>query len=165
MNEFDNPDWNLAQVAAWVVYREAALVNQLDNPGQHDFGAIGLHKTMWPDDRKSHSTLDDLKTSLRNGSIKAYGYQSDCPNKLESVPKEAWADLHLRPPYAYKAENLTAQIQPWQNIRIDSSAVKKLWRRWTVPKRAVWSDGVIVIAPPFNKDLYFLECVKNFTVQ
>jgi hypothetical protein len=47
MNEFYNPDWNLAQVAAWVVYREAALVNQLDNPGQHDFGAIGLHKTMW----------------------------------------------------------------------------------------------------------------------
>jgi hypothetical protein len=29
MNEFDNPDWNLAQVAAWVIYREAELVNQL----------------------------------------------------------------------------------------------------------------------------------------
>lgn len=128
MTEFDNPDWNLAQVAAWVVYREAELVDLLSNAGAHDFGAIGMYETMWPVHRKFHGTLDNLKTSLRNGSIEAYGYHCDSPGKIEAVPKKAWADLHLRPPYAYKADDLTAKLQPWQNIRMDSTTVKKRWR-------------------------------------
>jgi hypothetical protein len=128
MDEFDNPDWNLAQVAAWVVYREAELVIQLANPDRHDFGTIGMYKSTWPDHRQIHDTLDDLMNSLRNGSITAYGYHCDSPNNLEPVPKKAWADLHLRPPFTYLTENLNVKFQPWKNIRFESSAVKKHWR-------------------------------------
>jgi hypothetical protein len=128
MNEFDNPDWNLAQVAAWVIYREAELVNQLADAGVHDFGAIGMYETMWPDRRQIHGTLDDLKISLRNGSIEAHGYHCDNPNKAVSVPKTAWADLHMRPPYAYRSQNLAENFQPWENIRVGSASVKAHWR-------------------------------------
>ena len=127
MNEFNDPDWNLAQVAAWVVYRDAELVNQLANAGAHDFGAIGMYETMRPAHRQNHGALDDLVSALRNGSVEARGYHCDRSNRIEVIPKEAWADLHLRPPYAYKADNLAAQFQPWEHIRIENSAVKKQW--------------------------------------
>jgi hypothetical protein len=127
MTEIDNLDWNLAQVAAWIVYREAELVVIMATAGARDFGTIGLYPSMWPEHRQIHSTLDDLKIALRNGLIEASGYQYDSPNKLEAVPKKVWADLHLRPPYAYSTENLTAMFQPWRNIRVESSAVKKHW--------------------------------------
>jgi hypothetical protein len=37
--------------------------------------------------------------------------------------------------------------------------------RWSVTKRAVWPDGVVVPAPLFDQNLRLLQCVEDFSVQ
>lgn len=128
MTEFDNLDWNLSQAAAWVVYREKALVEQYANPTASSYSAVELYPSMWPNGRKQHGSLKDLHAALRRGEIEARGYHCDNNNSLAPIPKEAWADLHLKPPFAYRANQLSAQLQPWKNIRLESAAIKKYWR-------------------------------------
>ena len=128
MADFDNPDWNLSQVAAWAVYRETKLVDELAYPRPHDFAEIGMYPTMWPKHRQIYGSLADVHASLRNGSIEAHGYHCDSPNLLQVIPRKEWADLHLSPPFAYMKNNRNPRFQSWKYIRLESSAVKKHWR-------------------------------------
>ena len=128
MTEFDNPDWNLSQAAAWIVYREKTLVEQCVNPTTSSFSAIELYPSMWPKERKQHGSLNDLSSALRSGSIEVRGYHSDDKNLLTFTPRETWVELHIRPPFAYQANQLAAQIQPWKNIRLESASIKRIGR-------------------------------------
>lgn len=85
MTEFDNPDWNLSQAAAWVVYREKALVEQCAKPTASSFSAIELYPSMWPNGRKQHGSLKDLHAALRGGEIEARGYHCDKHNSLAPI--------------------------------------------------------------------------------
>jgi hypothetical protein len=128
MSSFDDRNWNLAQVAAWVVYREPALVDQLATPAPHAYGAIGLYKSMWPAGRKRRDNIDTLHKALVNGRLIARGYKNKNGDELLEIPSREWVDLHLAPPYAYKASNLVEKNEPWLDIRMDSAITKKLWR-------------------------------------
>lgn len=128
MSSFDEKYWNLSQAAAWVVYREIELVERTANPTPHSFGSIAMYPSSWPKNCIKHSTLGILLTALQKGSVVAMGYRCDGPKRLSKIPSAEWADFHLAPPYAYKADRLVEKFELWQDIRLESAAVKKKWR-------------------------------------
>jgi len=128
MTHFDEPFWNLAQAAVWVVYREKKLVDNLANPKAESFAAIGMYPTMWPDHRKQHGKLSELHNALSDGRLQAKGFHEDAPDKLAVIPAEAWSDLNLNPPSAYDRRYPGKMYEPWRNIRAKSTDVKNLWR-------------------------------------
>lgn len=128
MTHFDEPFWNLAQAAAWVVYREEKLVDSLANPTAESFAAIGMYRTTWPDHRKQHGRLSALHNALSDGRLRAEGYHEDAPDKVAVIPAEAWSDLSLHPPSAYDRRYPGKMYEPWKDIRVKSANVKKLWR-------------------------------------
>ena len=88
MTHFDEPFWNLAQAAAWVVYREKKLVDNLADPKAGSFAAIGMYPSLWPDHRKQHGELSALHNALSDGRLKAKGCHEDEPDTLaESLLK------------------------------------------------------------------------------
>jgi hypothetical protein len=119
--------WNLAQAAAWVVYRETTLVESLVNPGPNAFGAIGMYPKMWPKERKKVGSLSQLHSALSAGRLIAHGYRGG-ESVLTEIPNREWADLHLAPPRAYDASRLAQKIEPWLLIRVDAADVQRLWR-------------------------------------
>ena len=120
--------WNLAQAAAWIVYRENKLVECLSAPEPGAFGAIGMYPTMWPKDRKAVGKLEELHDALTSGRLTARGYRKSGQRVLIDIPKREWADLHLAPPYAYEAAQLIQKIEPWRSIQVDAADMKRLWR-------------------------------------
>jgi len=127
MPSSDQLFWNLAQAAAWVVYRDRILVESLVNPGPNAFGAIGMYPKMWPKERKKVDSLKQLQSALSTGRLVAHGYRSgECV--LSEIPNREWADLHLSPPQAYDASRLAQKVEPWLLIRVDASDVQRLWR-------------------------------------
>lgn len=128
MSAFDQPDWNLAQAAAWVVYRERELVASLAYAPPLSFTSIAMYPTMWPPGRQEVGTLTDLRDALRSGRLVARGYHVDDPNNLKDIPREEWADLRLSPPNAYALGRPNAVREPWTAIRVDGATVKSLWR-------------------------------------
>ncbi len=130
MAEFDNPDWNLAQAAAWIIYRERELVELLSCPDAHAFGAIALYPSMSPPGRKAIGKLTDLARALRDGRLAAKGFRQKAPDDLEPIPAAEWADLHLRPPFAYDyaERSLADRHERWISIRVSSTDMRQIWR-------------------------------------
>jgi hypothetical protein len=122
--------WNLAQAAAWVVYRENELVGLLNSTEPGAFGAIGMYRSMWPKGRKTVGKLQELHDALTSGRLHARGYRNhkNSQHVLIDIPKREWADLHLAPPYAYDAAQLIQKIETWRSIQVDSADMKRLWR-------------------------------------
>ena len=114
--------------AAWIVYRENKLVERLSASESGAFGAIGMYPTMWPKDRKAVGKLEELHDALTSGRLTARGYRKSGQRVLIDIPKREWADLHLAPPYAYNAAQLTQKIEPWCSIQVDAADMKRLWR-------------------------------------
>ncbi len=46
-----------------------------------------------------------------------------------------------------------------------SKRFDRLWGRWTIPQRAVWSESVVLSAPAFDQDLRLPKRVENLEVQ
>jgi hypothetical protein len=138
--------WNLAQAAAWVVYRENELVGLLNSTEPGAFGAIGMYRTMWPKGRKTVGKLQELHDALTSGRLPARGYRNhkNSQHVLIDIPKREWADLHLAPPYAYDAAQLIQKIEPWRSIQVDSADMKRLWRsELEVKGRSVFDHDLI----------------------
>jgi hypothetical protein len=127
MPSSDQLFWNLAQAAAWVVYRERTLVESLVNPGPNAFGAIGMYPKIWPKERKKVGSLSELHSALSAGRLIARGYRSG-ESVLSEIPNREWEDLHLSPPQAYDASRLAQKIEPWLLIRVDAADMQRLWR-------------------------------------
>jgi hypothetical protein len=106
MPSSDQLFWNLAQAAAWVVYRERTLVESLVNPGPNAFGALGMYPKIWPKERKKVGSLSELHSALSAGRLIARGYRSG--ERVLSVfcepVSEKWRARTITPP--------TAAIQP-----------------------------------------------------
>jgi hypothetical protein len=52
MDSFDDKYWNLAQAAAWVVYREKKLLTQFEHPTREGFRSLGMYASMEPASRQ-----------------------------------------------------------------------------------------------------------------
>lgn len=128
MTHFDAPTWNLAQAAAWVVYRENKLVDNLIYSTAESFAAIGMYRNMWPEHRKQHGKLSALHNMLSDGRLKAKGYHEGAPDTLAEIPAEAWSNLDLHPPRTFDHQYPRKRYEPWKDIRVKSADVKKLWR-------------------------------------
>jgi len=128
MDSFNARYWNLAQAAAWVVYREKGLVEDLENANRDDYAAIGMYPTMWPEGRAKKGKLSKLTRALVDGRLTSWGYRASTPGKLEEIPSIEWAKLSLRPPLAYDSRHIAARIEPWTDILVRSTDLKKLWR-------------------------------------
>lgn len=128
MTQIDEPFWNLAQAAAWVVYREKKLVDDLGNADTDSYAAIAMYPTFWPDHRKPHGKLSGLHYALSDGRLEAKGCHTDKPNERVAIPSDYWPDLNLHPPKAYGIRYPSNKYEPWIKIRVNSADVKKLWR-------------------------------------
>ncbi len=128
MDSFDDKYWNLAQAAAWVVYREKELVTRFEHPTREGFMSLGLYSSMEPTSRQKFGSLRDLSLALTNERLQAWGYRANDDSHLEAIPSLEWPDLDLAPPLAYHVKNRPQKYQLWTNIRVESAAAKKLWR-------------------------------------
>jgi hypothetical protein len=128
MDSFDDKFWNLAQAAAWVVYREKELVTRFEQPTREGFMSLGLYSSMEPTSRQKFGSLRDLSLALTNERLQAWGCRANDDSHLEAIPSLEWPDLDLAPPLAYHAKNRAHRYQPWTDIRVESAAAKKLWR-------------------------------------
>jgi hypothetical protein len=128
MDSFDDKYWNLAQAAAWVVYREKELVTRFEHPTREGFMSLGLYSSMEPTSRQKFGSLRDLSLALTNERLQAWGYRANDDSRLEAIPGLEWLDLDLAPPLAYHVKNRPQKYQLWTNIRVESAAAKKLWR-------------------------------------
>ncbi len=57
MDAFDDKYWNLAQAAAWVIYREKKLVTQFEQPTRDEFMSLGMYPSMEPSFRHEVGSL------------------------------------------------------------------------------------------------------------
>ncbi|MBT6218522.1 MAG: hypothetical protein HN578_04100 [Rhodospirillales bacterium] len=128
MNSFGDKYWNLAQSAAWVIYREKELVDQFEFASRQSFMALGMYPSMEPESRCKLGELHELSRSLIEGQIVAWGYRDGGSIHPEQIPSLEWADLDLAPPFAYHAKYRAAQKQPWTDIRFESAHIRKQWR-------------------------------------
>lgn len=128
MTAFEDRFWNLAQAAAWVVYRDAGLINHFEGASRESYMAFTMYPMTEPKVPQNVGEINSLYKSLVGDRLKAWGYRADEPNRLTEIPSHEWQDLHLAPPLAYDAKNLSAQYQPWRDIRVESANVRKLWR-------------------------------------
>jgi hypothetical protein len=128
MDSFDDKYWNLAQAAAWVVYREKELVTRFEHPTREGFMSLGLYSSMEPTSRQKFGSLRDLSLALTNERLQAWGCRANDDSHLEAIPGLEWPDLDLAPPLAYHVKNRPQKYQLWTNIRVESAAAKKLWR-------------------------------------
>ena len=69
-----------------------------------------------------------VNQGVESGRLTARGYRKSAQRVLIDIPKREWADLHLAPPYAYNAAQLTQKIEPWCSIQVDAADMKRLWR-------------------------------------
>jgi hypothetical protein len=128
MDYFDEKFWNLAQASAWVIYREKGLVDQLEQSTREEFMSLGMYTSMEPASRQKVGSIRELSLALSDECLQAWGYRANGDSYLKAIPSLEWPDLDLAPPFAYHAKNRAQQYQPWTDIRVESAAVKKLWR-------------------------------------
>jgi hypothetical protein len=150
MDPFDDKYWNLAQAAAWVVYREKKLLTQFEHPTREGFMSLGLYSSMEPTSRQKFGSLRDLSLALTNERLQAWGYRANDDSYLEAIPGLEWPDLDLAPPLAYHVKNRPQKYQLWTNIRVESAAAKKLWRTAGVRPTLPHAPGFHVRAPVFG---------------
>ena len=128
---FDAKYWNLSQASAWVEFREQALVERFATADRDGYGGLLLYPSMWPTGRRRQGTVDELRRTLEEGRLTAWGYHVEAPDRLEEVPTAEWSDFVIRPPFAYLARDLAAKQQRWSDIRVLSADMKRLWRSET----------------------------------
>ena len=128
ISSFSDRYWNLAQAAAWVVYREKDLVDQMKNATRHSLEAVSLYPSMWPSGREKVGKLEELHKKLIGGKLNAMGYAQADQNSIADIPASIWPDLVLRPPCAFDGRKLATCHEPWTDIRVESAIVKTLWR-------------------------------------
>ena len=87
--------------------------------------------------------LDDLVNSLTLGKLVAWGRRNDIEDELEAIPSREWADLWISPPSVKRSHRKAGQIEPWTDLRFESSHLKKHWRsQWETEGRTLfrWED-------------------------
>lgn len=123
---FDDKYWNLAQAAAWVVYREPRLVDEFQVADRTAYMALGMYPSMWPKGRERQVPVEDLRRALADGCMKSYGYRRNTTGVLEEIPVAEWADLRIIPPLVSVAAQ--PDNQPWKAVRVLSADMKRMWR-------------------------------------
>ena len=126
MSNFDSKYWNLSQAAAWVVYRNKKLVGEFSMPSPGDWGVFHMYPTMFDD--KPVGFLNQLHEALIQGDLTAWGRRNDFQHQLEAIPPREWPDLWIIPPLVKRSDSKGGYIEPWTDLRFESSYLKKLWR-------------------------------------
>lgn len=123
---FESKFWNLAQASAWVEFREKQLVQDFYDADRDAYMAVNMYPTMWPGDRKQHGSIAELRRALEEARLDSWGFRAGALDHLQKIPAVEWADFVIRPPlvaFTGQLDNL-----PWQNVRVLSADMKKLWR-------------------------------------
>lgn len=142
MHNFDSKFWNLSQAAAWVVFRNRKLVEQFSKQSANNWRALLIYPKMHEYTRVGD--LDDLVNALIQGNLTAWGRRNDIEDKLEAIPAIEWTDLTISPPVVTRAHSIAGQIEPWIDLRFESSILKKLWRSlWDTEGRTRYDWEII----------------------
>lgn len=144
MSNFDSKYWNLTQAAAWVVYRKRELVEKFAE--QSAYGWKGLIVFPKMHGYKRVGNLDELKNALFRDDFTAWGRKNDIDDELESIPSREWPDLYISPPSVKRSHPKAGQIEPWTDLRFESSDLKKRWRSpWDTEGRTRYDWAIIKI--------------------
>ena len=132
MPNFDSRYWNLSQATAWVVYRKRKLVEQFSEQSTDRWRALILYPKMHEhepvSDLKVNELVNKLVNALIQGNLTAWGRRNDIKDELEAIPPREWADLTISPPSVKRSHPMAGQIEPWTDLRFESSDLKKRWR-------------------------------------
>lgn len=118
----------LPQAAAWVVFREMAVVDRFSQPARDDWDAFMAYpkmRTEFPERGKSGELFD----ALRKGRLRAFGRRNTPAAAMEEIPDIEWQDLIVDIDGPYRRLETGVQEIPWHDIRVKRAEVEKLWRR------------------------------------
>lgn len=120
--------WNLMEAAAWVMYRDMAIVEQFAPPRPNDWHAFILFSPDG-DGYKRIAEPKALFAALRSGDLQAYGRHAEQGARMERIPPLEWHDLVEEPTGPYRRSRSGAMEFPWQNIMVARADVERQWRR------------------------------------
>jgi hypothetical protein len=123
---FDAEYWNLSQAAAWVVFRDRSTVDKFGGHSPESWSAYMAYHTMWLCEPVGE--LTELHHALLKGRLTAMGHADHAGANMEVIPAIEWETLILTPPAAYRRLSNNVKDVPWQNIRVASADIKRLWR-------------------------------------
>jgi hypothetical protein len=120
--------WSLSQAAAWVVFRDMALVDRFFSSSPDDWSAFMAYPSM----RRGHAelgTTGELFGALRNGRLTAFGRRRTPGATVEEIPVIEWQGLipDIKGPFLRRDGG--AREVPWLDVRIKRADVERLWRR------------------------------------
>ena len=138
MTPFESRYWNLAQAAAWVVYRNRSLVEEFEYPTRDAWPGLVMYPKMHG--YMTVESLDVLRVALREGKLVAHARRNSAGSEYGEVPAIEWADLILRPPTAYRSDPKLGRIEPYSALQFESKQLKKLWPIGKRPKKIEWYD-------------------------
>ena len=139
MDGFDEPYWNVVQVAAWILFRDPKWVNEADEdtsfhpPTMMFLAAVDLET---PTDEAYQYPYTDgpekiLLNALQAGEVVAHGVRNNQGN-LEKISREKWTDLVLfddlkKGPYAAPRDFSRHNATQWYHLKFERSDVLKKW--------------------------------------
>ena len=135
--------WSLTQAAAWVVFRDLAVVDKFSPPKAENWSAFMMYSTMrteYPELGRSIYLFDALKAGL----LLAHGRQSSAGATMQDIPAIEWKTLvpDLNAPYR-RLRNGAKDI-PWLDICIKRADVERHWRRSTEVEGRTRYDWVMI---------------------
>lgn len=128
MNAEKQKYWNLSQAAAWVVFRNMAVVDRFTHPSDDGWSSF----MFYPDMRKEfteHGVTTELFDKLRSGQLIALGRRGAEGAMFEVIPPVEWHDLVCDVAGPYRRLETGVRDQPWREIRVLRADVEKGWRR------------------------------------
>ena len=135
MPNFDSRYWNLSQAAAWVVYRKRKLVEKFSAESRDGWAALKMYPKSYEEPERV-GNLGELSEALIRGDLTAWGRRNDAEDELEAIPSREWFDLWISPPSVKRSNPMAGQIEPWTDLRFESSDLKKHWRsQWETEGR------------------------------
>lgn len=129
------PLWNLAQVAAWIIRRDLAFVDEsrdrddivalVTGKGRSIQEAEFAHVCRGGEKAEIVQARELLRKALLTGELIALGLANNTGDRT-TVPQEQWEDLRFQddgaaPPRARRGATL------WHGLKFESQAVMELW--------------------------------------
>lgn len=128
MSASDQLFWSLPQAAAWVVFRDMAVVDRFSPPTPNDWGAFMMYPTMRLE-YEEHGRASDLFDAICVGRLIAFGRHNTEGSVVKEIPTIEWHDLVPDMKGPYRNLHTGERDIPWLEIRVRRADVEKLWRR------------------------------------
>lgn len=125
----NQPYWTLTEASAWVVFRDASVVDFFAPLQPADWTAYMMYPAYW--ETKKVGEQLELFAALTDGRLVGTARTAGPNAARVIVPTPEWSDLapDVRGPYLRLPDG--TKVEPWRDVLVRRADVERLWRRTT----------------------------------